>query len=201
MVSIYNRRFRPKFICPYCIRAEFVCPYCGAKFSTREALRVHIYNSHIEKFDEFVDDLRNTSFTNPLMKENEDNCYESQSQQIYVDNDYLYALKIADKYLYAWMTRDGSMAYDLVSDNIKRKYKDKEDFKMDFAGVSNPHHECFEIVGCKCRSKDKIRFKVWMYYHYTGANEPPINRPENNACIELLKINEEKWLVDKVFSD
>ena len=126
--------------------------------------------------------------------------YKGQSEQIYVDNDYMYALKTADKYLYAWITRDGSMAYELISDNIKKEYKEKKDFQIDFAGVSNPHHEAFEIVGCKCRSKDRIRFKIWLYYHYTGVYVPPYIRQDNNAYIELVKIDEATWLVDKVYS-
>ncbi|MBV7272064.1 WG repeat-containing protein [Clostridium sp. PL3] len=92
------------------------------------------------------------------------------------------------------------MAYDLISDNIKKQYKDKNDFEAAFAGTSNPHHESFEIEGCSCRSKDRIRFKVWLYYNYTGQDLSPYKRPRNNECIELVKINKETWLVDKVFT-
>ncbi|WP_411680093.1 hypothetical protein [Clostridium thailandense] len=120
------------------------------------------------------------------------------STEVFVDSDYILALKTTDKYCCAWLSRAGSIAYDLISDNIKRQYKDKEDFIMQFAGVSNPHHEAFEISGCSCRAKDRITFRVWMYYHYTGEYIPPYKRPDNNTFIELIKIDEETWLVDKV---
>lgn len=190
-----------EFNCPYCFRAEFVCSHCGAKFPTREGLRSHIIESHLDQFDAYVNEFGQRTFISRLTDENVDNCYEALSQQIYIDNDYMNALKIADKYLYAWLTRDGSMAYDLLSDNLKKKYKGREDFKVQFAGLSNPHHESFEIAGCKCRSKDRIRFKVWVYYHYTGVIVSPYNRTGNNACIELFKIDEETWLVDKVLGE
>jgi len=127
-------------------------------------------------------------------------CYGADSSQIYIDNDYMNALKTADKYLYAWMTRNGSIAYDLISDNIKKKFKNRKDFEMDFAGLSNPHNEAFEIMGHKRMSKGRIQFKVWLYYHYTGVYVSPYKRPDSNVFIELVKINERTWLVDKILS-
>lgn len=187
------------FSCPY-FRQEFICPECGAKFSTREGLRSHIYKSHIDKFDAFIDQLSSAEYFSPLMNNDVNKGKGVYYPQIYVDNDYMLALKTADQYLYAWMTRNGAMAYDLISDNIKKEYKDRKDFEMSFSGTSNPHHEAFEIAGDIRMAKDRIRFRVWLYYHYTGACQPPFERPNGNTFIELVKIDEKTWLVDKVFS-
>lgn len=184
---MYNQMFYSAIYCPYYFRAPFTCTYCGLQFNTREELRQHIFNSHIDKIYELIDQ--------PLLEPLTNDC---RPEQIFVDNDYLNALNTADKYLYAWMTRNGSRAYELISDNVKKKYKDREDFIMQFAGVSNPHHEAFEIVGCKRISKQRIRFKVWLYYHYTGEYIPPYKRPDSDVYIELLKVNKGIWLVDNV---
>lgn len=119
-------------------------------------------------------------------------------ETIYIDKDYKYALKTADRYLYAWMMRDGSIAYDLISDKIKRNYTDLADFQKHFAGLSNPHHEAFEIMGCKRLSEDRIRFRVWYYEDYTGIYEPPYKRPVKSDYIELVRVNEDTWLVDEM---
>lgn len=92
---------------------------------------------------------------------------------VYIDKDYMSALRTADRYLYAWIMRDGSIAYDLISDNIRKNYKDLTDFQIHFAGLSNPHHEAFEIIGYKRMSNDRICFKVWCYEDYTGVDQPP----------------------------
>lgn len=119
------------------------------------------------------------------------------SHPIYIDKDYTAALRTADQYLYAWIMRDGRMAYDLVSENVKKNYADVNDFQIHFAGTSNPHHQAFEIIGDKRLSKDRIRFKVWYYEDYTGVYQPPYKRPEKSDFIELIKLDNYTWLVDK----
>jgi hypothetical protein len=115
---------------------------------------------------------------------------------VFIDKDYLNALNTADKYLYAWIMRDSSIAYDLISDNIKKNYADEKDFQMHFAGVSNPHHQAFEITGYKRLSNDRVSFKVWYYEDYTGIYEPPYKRPKP-SYLELIKIDKDTWLVNE----
>lgn len=117
------------------------------------------------------------------------------NEVIYIDKDYLYALNTADKYLYAWVMRDGLIAYDLISDNIKRNYNGLKDFQMHFAGASNPHHQAFEIVGYRYLSKDRICFKVWYYEDYTGIYLQPVMKG-SPSFLELIKVDKEKWLID-----
>ncbi len=121
---------------------------------------------------------------------------KSLSPQIYIDKDYMAALRTADQYLYAWIMRDGRMAYDLVSENVKKNYADMNDFQIHFAGTSNPHHQAFEITADKRLSKDRIRFKVWYYEEYTGVYQSPYKRPEKSDFIELIKVDNYTWLVD-----
>jgi hypothetical protein len=116
---------------------------------------------------------------------------------IIIDKEYLYALRTADRYLCAWVMRDGSIAYDLISDNIKNNYADVIDFQKYFAGVSNPHHQAFEIIGYKHISENRICFKVWYYEDYIGIYEPPYKKPYP-SFLEVVKVDKEKWLVDKV---
>lgn len=113
----------------------------------------------------------------------------------YIDKEYLHALNTADRYLYAWVTRDGSIAHELVSNNIKKNFIDLQDFQMYFAGVSNPHHQAFEIIGYERLSNYRIRFKVWLYEDYTGIDFEPFKRPKP-YYLELIKAGKEKWLVD-----
>ena len=82
--------------------------------------------------------------------------HKQNTKEIYIDKDYLNALRTADRYLYAWVMRDGSIAYDLISDNIKKNYFDLADFQKHFAGLSNPHHQAFKIMGYGRLTKDRL---------------------------------------------
>lgn len=123
--------------------------------------------------------------------------HKENTQIVHIDKDYLYALNTADRYLYAWIMRDGSIAYSLISDNIKNDYIDQKDFQIQFAGVSNPHHQAFEIIGYKRLSKDRICFKVWYYEDYTAVIVPTYKRTRP-SLLELVKIDNKTWLVDKM---
>ncbi|WP_010248981.1 hypothetical protein [Acetivibrio cellulolyticus] len=173
----------------------YYCPYLLSYYYKHQ-------NSALNPYSGRTDFSPSYSFQSgiqiPYYDENSNNSKgEPDGGQVYIDSDYMFALKTADKFLCAWIARNGSMAYDLLSDNKKMEYKDPEDFIIQFAGVSNPHNEAFEIAGDKRISKERIRFKVWLYYHVTGQSILPYKRPDNDVYIELVKVDERTWLVDK----
>lgn len=114
-----------------------------------------------------------------------------------IDKDYLMALNTADRFLYAWVMRDGLTAYDLVTDNIKKGCASPMDFQRYFAGLSNPHHEAFEIDGGTRNGENRICFKVWLYEYYTGTTPPPYKRRKPSR-IELVKVGKDTWRVDQI---
>lgn len=115
----------------------------------------------------------------------------------YIDKDYLQALNTADRYLYAWTMRDGSIAYELITQDLKKNYTDFNDFQLHFAGVSNPHHQAFEICGFQQMSEERICFRVWLYEDYTGVDIRQFKRPKP-YLLELVKVDKEKWLVNNL---
>lgn len=121
-------------------------------------------------------------------------------KEVYIDKEYLQALNIADRYLCAWVMRDGSIAYNLITDNLKKNFVNLKDFQINFAGASNPHHQAFEIYGFKRINKNKICIKAWLYEDYTGIYFEPFKRTKPYV-LQLIKVGKGNWLIDKISLD
>lgn len=65
---------------------------------------------------------------------------------------------------------------------------------MIFSGLSNPHHQAFEVVGAKRIDSGTIRFYVWLYEYYTNTSPTPINRSKPYV-MDIVKVSEDQWLV------
>lgn len=119
-----------------------------------------------------------------------------QDKEIKVDRNYLLALNTADKILVAWLNRDYKTGTELLTEKFKSSIK-QEDLNMLFTGLSNPHHQGFEIVGKEYVDENTIRFQVWLYEYYTGETPTPTERPTSYS-LDVVKVNENTWLVNNL---
>jgi hypothetical protein len=119
-----------------------------------------------------------------------------QTRQVKVDKNYLLALNTADKFLIAWLNRDYKNGTELLTEKVKNSLK-QEDLMMFFTGVSNPHHQGFEIMGKEYVDENTFRFEVWLYEYYTGETPRPTERPDSYS-FDVIKVNENTWLVNNL---
>jgi hypothetical protein len=112
-----------------------------------------------------------------------------------IDQDYVLALSAANRFLYAWQMRDQESGLSLVSQRLKRA-KSEEELRTYISGVSNPHHQAFEI-GPGQRLKDgRFTFQVRLYEHYT-AEKWKGQRPRPGRIV-LVRLGPEEWRVDEL---
>lgn len=107
---------------------------------------------------------------------------------------YVHALSVADQFMTAWQYRNQVAGLALVSDSLKEK-ESEDDLRMYISGLSNPHHEAFEICSGKRLPDGSISFEVMMYETYTGY---PNVYPAGPSQIVLSKNGRGKWLVVKL---
>lgn len=84
----------------------------------------------------------------------------------------------------------------LLTEKVKSSVP-QADLRMFFSGLSNPHHQGFEVIGNEYVDENTIRFHVWLYEYYTGETPPPAERPEPYS-IEVIKVNEDIWSVNNL---
>jgi hypothetical protein len=111
-----------------------------------------------------------------------------------IDHDYIMALGVADRFLDAWATRDGDRGYPLLSDRLK-KTGDQATLKLAIAGVSNPHHQSFEIFGGRRQDKDRYVFSIYLYESVTAQTVKTRPRPAP-LTLTLVRSGGDNWLVD-----
>ena len=119
-----------------------------------------------------------------------------QIKEIKVDKNYLLALRTADNFLLAWLNRDYKKGVELLSEKVKNS-DNQEGLFMFFTGLSNPHHQGFEIVGKENINENTIRFQVWLYEYYTNETPPPTDRSAPYS-LDIIKVNENSWLVNNL---
>ena len=112
-----------------------------------------------------------------------------------IDQDYVLALSAADQFLIAWATRNQDDGLALLSPRLKNKFPE-DYFRYYLSGLSNPHHQGFEVGRGKRLPSEGFSFPVAMYEHYTGHKE-------NNGLPRLLTIvvvqtGPENWMVDEL---
>ncbi len=112
-----------------------------------------------------------------------------------VDQNYVLALSAANRFLFAWQTRDQTRGLALLSPGIRHR-RTEEDLQTSISGMSNPHHEAYEVTSGKRLSDGRYAFEVRLYVHYTAewwrAPGPKLSR------IVLTKKGPEEWLVDEL---
>ena len=104
------------------------------------------------------------------------------------------ALRIADSFLWAWVTRDADAGLKLISPALLSKLqntKKEEWFRQYMIGLSNPHHSAFEIGPCKESNPKRFIFPVTLYENCTG--EPKALRYKSR--IEIIQEGD-SWRVD-----
>ena len=114
-------------------------------------------------------------------------------ETLMIDHNYLFALNTLDNFLHAWVTRDFIEGPKYITEGLKNS--EKGNLKSFFCGISNPHHQAYEVIGSNYINSDTIRFKVWLYEHVTGQTFEPVRHPQP-YYIDVVKINTELWLVN-----
>lgn len=112
-----------------------------------------------------------------------------------IDQDYVLALSAADQFMYAWATRNQDDGLALLSPRLKNKFPE-EYLRSYISGISNPHHQAFEVGGGKRLPSGGFSFPVAMYMHYTGQREN--SGPPKPLTIVMIQAGPENWLVDEL---
>lgn len=112
-----------------------------------------------------------------------------------IDQDYVLALTAADQFMFAWATRNQDDGLALLSPRLKNKFPE-EYFRYYLTGLSNPHHQAFEVGRGKRLPSGEFSFPVAMYMHYTGQKEN-IGHPKP-LTIVVIQTGPESWLVDEM---
>lgn len=113
-----------------------------------------------------------------------------------VDTDYIMALTTADRFMQAWSSRDAQGGYSLLTEQLQ-KSRDKADLMQAISGLSNPHHQAYEIADGRRADRDTFQFSVWTYEWYTGEQVPAAARPKPRT-ITLRLQSDGQWLVDQL---
>lgn len=111
-----------------------------------------------------------------------------------VSDDYILALSAANDFLQAWRMRDQPTGLQLLSARLRQSLPE-DDLRDAIAGVSNPHHQSYEITAGAALSKDRYRFTVILYHHYTGHDYP---EAQTATTLEVLRIAPETWCIDRL---
>lgn len=114
-------------------------------------------------------------------------------ETLMIDHNYLLALNTLDNFLHAWITRDFIEGPKYITAGLKNS--EQGNLKSFFSGISNPHHQAYEVIGSNYINNNTIRFKVWLYEHVTGQTFEPVKHPQP-YYIDVVKIDAELWLVN-----
>ena len=109
------------------------------------------------------------------------------------NQDYILALTTADQFMHAWATRNQDDGLALLTPRLKGRFPE-DYFRYYVSGLSNPHHQAFEIGRGKRLPSGAYSFPVVMYLHYNGQKESaPFPKP---LTITVVQAGPESWLVD-----
>ncbi|OGP72629.1 MAG: hypothetical protein A2V86_04270 [Deltaproteobacteria bacterium RBG_16_49_23] len=84
--------------------------------------------------------------------------------------NYLEALQTANAFLLAWVMRDAEVGLRLLSDHLRGKVNNDAWLRQFIVGLSNPHHQAFEIEAGRKLSDTRFIFSVTLYELYSGEN-------------------------------
>lgn len=112
-----------------------------------------------------------------------------------LDQNYVLALTVADQFLYAWATRNAADGLALLSPQLKAKFPE-EYFRYYISGISDPHHQAFEIGEGRRLPSGGFAFPVALYEHYTGQKESFVHAKP--LIIVVIPSGPETWLVNEL---
>ena len=120
--------------------------------------------------------------------------------------DYVRSLFAADKFLYAWKTRNTQEGLALVSPLLRSKKSEDELFNY-ISGTSSPSHAAFEVSSGKRLPDGRYSFDVKLYeYYYAATPEkqswscpPKLSRIVlSKSGVVDSKFRVGTWLVDEL---
>ena len=118
-----------------------------------------------------------------------------QSKVIRIDGNYVLALSAANHFLEAWRWRRQAEELKLLSDSLKRKLS-PEQLSENLSGISNPHHEAYEVCSGKWLSSRRISFQVQLFFAVTG--DTIWSQQPKRSRIVLERGDNNEWLVDEL---
>ena len=101
------------------------------------------------------------------------------------DTEYVQALGCVNSFLGCWQSRDFERGEMFLGAELK-KSRSKADWDMAICGVSNPHHEAYEVCGWRKTGEHSYQFQVRLYYYYTGEPCRPVPQRKPDV-IEVAK--------------
>lgn len=107
--------------------------------------------------------------------------------------DYLGALRAVDQFLCAWVARDGDSGLRLISQRLRAEVGDEAWLRQFLVGLSNPHHQAFEMEGSGQGDGARYSFRVMLYELSTGQE----TGAGYEGVIEAVKESGE-WRVDRL---
>jgi len=81
---------------------------------------------------------------------------------------YLEALQVVNSFLWAWVNRDAESGLRLMSDRLRFQIKDESWLRQFVVGLSNPHHQAFEIGRGRPKANNRYEFSVTLYEFHAG---------------------------------
>lgn len=75
-----------------------------------------------------------------------------------IDQDYVLALTTANEFLETWRHRTVPQAIALLSPEARRRYHDPEHLFQYLSGISNPHHQAYEVRMVAPSPRDESHF-------------------------------------------
>ena len=111
------------------------------------------------------------------------------------DGNYVLALSAANHFLEAWRWRRREEEFKLLSDSLKHKLSEELQFEY-LSGISNPHHEAYEICSGKWLSSHRISFQVQLFLAVTGSTSWS-QQPQRSRIVMERGANNE-WRVDEL---
>jgi hypothetical protein len=111
---------------------------------------------------------------------------------------YCQALRVADSFLTAWLNRDSDAGLALMSDALLgraggRAKERESELRQCMTGLSNPHHQAFEIGGGSRLGADRYAFPVRLLELYLGE-------ASGSAYRDTLEVVQQgsDWQVDRL---
>jgi len=89
------------------------------------------------------------------------------TSQVYINTDYICALSAANEFLSAWRARHRDKGIAPLSPRLLQT-KGEQWWRDEISGISNPHHEAYEICNGHRLPDGRFVFDVRLYEHYTG---------------------------------
>lgn len=105
--------------------------------------------------------------------------------------EYRDAMRVLKLVLRAWANRDDATATRYASVDLERSFRNKEELRQLFSGLSNPHHVAYAIRRIAHADHDRVEFDVELYE--MAAMDPQLL--SSRVKIEVKKFDS-GWFVD-----